>query len=277
MAASITLNASQTFALVQRGKTTKARNQAANRLATGQRISSVTDSPQDYFQAKGLSERASALQATKSGIGQGIEALMASEAATKAVDSLGNQLKGLATAAQSADPTERAALAQQFDTVRQQLDSLVGDASYQGVNLLSNPAGTLTVTVGEQAGSTVSVAGVASDSTSLGVGTATTTYNNFANASDIDNAIAAVDKAMTSVRGTAATLGGNTGLLQIRERFASNLSNTLQDGAAKLTEADLNAESARLVASRARDGLAAQGQRIAARAEANVLQIVKGG
>lgn len=50
------------------------------------------------------------------------------------------------------------------------------------------------------------------------------------------------------MRVQAAGLGNSIAALQVRDDFIDELTNTLEDGAAKLVEVDLNEEGARLLA-----------------------------
>ncbi len=271
------LSSSQTKALFARTNAQEARNQAAERLATGQKVNKITDNPKDYLLAKALSERVGTLQETKQEISQGIETLRATQAGTQAVEDLSNQLKGIALSAKDASATEKAELAKQFNTVKSQLDNLVNDTSYQGKNLIGTGGSDLTVDVGDKSGGTLTVSAKASDSASLGIKDASADYNDFATQADIDAAIADIDAARTTIRSTESTIGANVGVLQTRERFSQQLANIHEEGASKLTEADLNEEAAKQLSAGVRDGLAGAAQRIAAKSEASVLELVRGG
>ena len=58
------------------------------------------------------------------------------------------------------------------------------------------------------------------------------------------------------MRTTQSTLGGNNALINTRFAFTENLINTLEDGAAKLINADLAEEAANLLAVQTRHDLA---------------------
>lgn len=276
MVEAISLSAAQSQTLTAQRRTSAIRNEASQRLATGRRISKITDGAHDFLRARTLTNRAGALLEAKSGIAQGIDSLLAAQTGLQAVGQLGQQLKGLAILAQSAEGSDRTDLAKQFDTVRQQLDNLVGDVSYQGVNLLSNPPDTLRVSLGDQPGTTLNVAGQASDATGLGIGSASASYGNFATQANIDSAITALDSALSSLQSREFSIVGNAAILGVREDFTQNLADTLQSGADKLIAADLNTEGARLLSANVRDQLSVQGQRIAARSDQLVVELVQG-
>lgn len=271
--ADVTLNPVQRDILIQRLNVAAVREQTTERLSTGRKINSVTDGPHDYFRASALTARVNDLLATKSDIGRGIDTLAASQVGTDAIEKLADQLKGLAYSAEGNEAL-RSTLAEQFDVVRGQIDNLVKDTSFLGVNLLSNPADSLRVSVSDQPGKELTVTGDASDSAGLSIGSAVSDYGNFATLADIENALTAVDAAISQVRRTASDIGSNAAILQVREDFTQDLANVLQSGADKLVSADLNAEGAKALAAGVRDSLAGEAQRIAARSEAAVVDLI---
>ncbi len=143
--------------------------------------------------------------------------------------------------------TLRAAAETQFDSLRTQIDNLVNDSTFLDVNLLKASPDSLTVKFNESGTAILTVSGIASDSTALGM-SAVDSADSFATDAGIDTVVAQLDAALTTLRTTQSTLGGNNTLINIRLTFTENLSNTLEDGAAKLINTDLNAEAANLLA-----------------------------
>jgi len=277
MVDSVSLSPSTRLTLLERIEIARERDEASNRLATGQRATRISDDPQDFLRASALSARVNSLLDAKANIGQAISSLETAQIGLEAVEKLGEQLKGIAYAAQSATGAEKDALIAQFDVTRQQLDKLVGDVSYQGSNLISSPPDSQRVNLNDQPGSDLTVDGQASDVASLNVGSATADYNNFATIPDIETAIAAVDDALSAVRANASRIGNNAAILTTRETFTQDLANSLQDGADDLLKADINLEGARLLAANVRGDLGLAGQRITARSESLIVDLVRGG
>lgn len=267
-------NATRSF-LTARTDLTAVRNDAASRLSTGLKVASITDDARSFLQAQSLLQRVGTLRESKADIAQGISALRATQAGTQAIESLTDQLQSIATAAQSADADEKARLAVQFDEIRSQIDSIAADTTYQGTALIDNPASDLDVNLSDRTGVTLTVEGQASDSTSLGIGNAAS-YNGFATSTDIDNALAAIDAARTTVRATESAQVSNTSFLNTREAFNEQLSNTLQSGADKLTLTDINLDGATLLAANVRDSLAISSQRITAQSERLIGDLIRG-
>ena len=175
---------------------------------------------------------------------------------TNNVNDLATDL-GLATSTNStlATNTLRAAAETQFDSLRTQIDNLVNDTTFLGVNLLKASPDSLTVIFNEAGTATLTVSGIASDVAALGI-SAVDSADSFATDAGIDTIVAQLDAALTTLRTTQSTLGGNNTLINIRLTFTENLMNTLEEGSAKLINADLNAEAANLLALQIRHDLA---------------------
>ena len=142
----VTLTAAVRQNLLSLQNTSDLINRTQNRLSTGLRVASAIDDPVAFFQAKGLSDRASDFDEKKQGIDQGISSLTAATDAIEGVENLIQQLKGLATNAKSATTsTEISNIITQFNDLRSQVNNLTSDASYQGLNLVNGTGSTLTV------------------------------------------------------------------------------------------------------------------------------------
>jgi len=170
--ADITLSASVRSNLLSLQSTTDLIGRTQSRLSTGLRVAGPIDDPVSYFQAKGLSDRASDFGEKKDNIDQGISSLTAATDAIAAVESLVQQLKGLATNAKSSTTsTQVDNIVTQFNDLRAQINNLTTDASYQGLNLVNGTGSTLSVNFSNDTASILNVASVdiRVDSTGLDV------------------------------------------------------------------------------------------------------------
>lgn len=112
--------------------------QVQSRLSTGLRVATAIDDPVSYFQSKSLMDRASDLNVRKDQINQGISTVTAASNGLQGVTDVIRQLQGLMASARSASSsTAIEDLVTQFNMLRQQIDSLAADASYQGINLIN--------------------------------------------------------------------------------------------------------------------------------------------
>jgi flagellin-like hook-associated protein FlgL len=117
-------------------------DQTQTRLSTGNKINSALDGPVAYFASKGLNNRADELSTLKDSIGQSISTIQAANQAATQISSYLDQAQALINQAEQnlgSDQSSvdlRASLAQQYNTLLDQIDKLAQDASYNGKNLV---------------------------------------------------------------------------------------------------------------------------------------------
>jgi len=157
-----------------------------------------------------------------------------------------------------------------YNELRIQIDELAGDASYKGVNILTGDD--LTVNFNEDQTSQLVIRGA--DLTVEGdLSVSEITGNAWESETSIGLAIAELAAAKETLRTQASTFGGNMSVVEVRSDFTDQLIVNLETGAAELTIADLNEESANLLALQTRQSLATTALSIASQAEQNVLQL----
>ncbi|HEY3917809.1 MAG TPA: flagellin [Stellaceae bacterium] len=258
-----------------------------NHLATGLSVASATDNAVAYFQAQSLTDRASDLINRKSAIEQGIQSLTtATQGITSAVSIL-QQMEGIVNGAATQTPPQRAAADTQFNTLGQQLSTLLNDATYQGLNLVNATTGNLTLQFSITSTSIMKINGqnmlfsklvTAGKALAKGSGAASLLIS--IKFSQVSNKISLFTKifntlqtAVFKAQGAAQTLGGNVDFLQTRLSFTENYITTLNGGASDLTVADVNLESTNLVTLQTRQQLAIQSLSIATQSEQAVLRL----
>ena len=182
----VTLSAATQSALLLTQRTTALAARISERIATGLRVTRAADDAAAFFVAQSLTRRAGDLLVLKDGINQSVSALGGALSGISAITAIANQLEGIAIAARGGSANDRASAAAQFDALRAQIDSLAGDAGFNGINLISASPGYLTVAFNETGTSSLTVPGVASDTASLGIGTAAGSFNNFSTDADLN-------------------------------------------------------------------------------------------
>ena len=173
-----------------------------------------------------------------------------------------------ATIAAGTASTDRSGFATQFDELRTQIDQLVQDAGFNGVNLLNGDS--LTVTFNEDGSSTLGIAGITFDSAGLGI---SASANTFQTDYDINAALTELSTATASLRSQASKFGSNLSVVETRQDFTKSLINVLETGAANLTLADTNEEGANLLALQTRQQLSSTALSLASQADQNVLRL----
>ena len=89
----------------------------------------------------------------------------------------------------------------------------------------------------------------------------------------ISNSITEVEAAVSKLRNMASVFGNNYSIVENRESFTENLINVLEEGADKLTLADMNEESANMLALQTRQQLAINSLSLASQAAQSVLSL----
>ncbi len=279
MANDVTLTAAVRSNLLSLQNTSDLIARTQNRLSTGLRIASPLDDGRAFFEAKALTDRAADIAEKKDGIDQAINSVKVTLEAVESIDNLIKQMKGLATGAKSASGSELAAIVDQYNELRSQVDALANDASYQGVNLVNSTGNSLTVEFSTNTASVLTIQGVNIQAHSVNglsinaAGTAGGAVGTFTNIANIDSAIGEIDTAIATLRGHAQALGSRVALLQTRLDFTDSYVNNLEEGAGKLTLADINEEGANLVALQTRQQLGISALAFAGQAEQAVLQL----
>jgi len=252
---------------------------AQKRLATGLKVNSALDDPISFFAAQEHNQRAADLTALKDGMSEAIQTIKSANVGVETVSDLIAQAKSLAQSALSANSTDAAIFATQFGTVINEIDKVALDSGYRGINLLQ--AATLTVefapTAGDSRLTVTGFGGVGTNFDIAGMSAAGTgggwVSGGSVQSSAIQGAINGLDEAMGVLRTNSKTLSSNLSIITAREEFTSEMVNTLQDGAAKLTEADMNKEGANMLMLQTRQALGTTSLSLASQAAQSVLRL----
>ena len=164
--------------------------------------------------------------------------------------------------------TDRQKYALQINEILTQIDNLAKDAGYKGINLLQ--MNTLTVIFNEDRSSQIEVKGTDASSVGLMLDEA---VNNWQTNEDIETSIRQTEEAISSLRIMASDYGNYYSIVQNRQSFTKSLVNVLTEGADNLTLADMNEESANMLALQTRQQLAINSLSLASQAAQGVLQL----
>jgi flagellin-like hook-associated protein FlgL len=265
----IVLSAGVRSNLLQLQKTSDLISSTQTKLATGKRVNSALDNPINFFTAQGLSNRANDLTALLDSMSNGINTIQAANNGLTSITKLVQSAQALISQAQqTSDAPTRLSLSTQFQAIKAQIDTLAGDSSFNGINLLKG--NNLTVTLNETGSSSVTITAVTFDSAGLGINNAT---NNWAAAADITAASTDLTAALTKLRSQSQSFGSSLSTVQIRQDFTKSMINTLQTGSDSLTLADSNEEGANLLALQTRQQLSTTALSLASQASQAVLRL----
>ncbi|HEY8574711.1 MAG TPA: flagellin [Devosia sp.] len=179
-----------------------------------------------------------------------------------------------ATSHKIAGNSVREGLAKQFNELKDQLNKLSDDASFNGINLLRGDQ--LTITFNETGNSFMQIKagddrGVNSQSLDISDLSAVELDAD----ENIDKLLGDIKLALNEVRSQSSAFGSNLSIVQNRQDFTKNMINTLETGAANLTLADMNAEAANLLALQTRQSLSSSALSMASQADQGVLQLLR--
>src|SRR5690606_20609697 len=158
--------------------------------------------------------------------------------------------------------------------LRDALDKLSDDASFNGVNLLRGDL--LTITFNETGTSSIDVQtkdSMALNSAKLEIFDLEPKELDLD--SGIDELLGTLKNALAHVRTQSSNFGQNLSLVENRQNFTKQMINTLQTGAANLTLADMNEEAANLLALQTRQQLSSNSLSLASQADQSVLQLLR--
>ncbi len=156
--------------------------------------------------------------------------------------------------------------ANDYNTVRAQINDLVKDAEYRGVNLLRGD--NLTTYFNEDNTSKLVTYGKTFTADGLGMVTA-----NFSSSAAIENIATLTKTALNTVRTFGASLANNLAIIQARQTFTQETINTLKAGSDALTNADLNEEGANLLALQTAQQLGVTALSLASQSQQSVLRL----
>jgi flagellin len=279
MANAITLTSGMRKNLFSLQNTEKMLQTTQTRLATGLRVQKAVDDPINYFTALEHRQRADDLSARKDEMSESIQLVNAANDGVESISALIASAKSLAQSALSSSGTDSIdALRSQYTEVLNQIDLLAEDSGYKGVNLLDSSSVVHTVKFDETGASSLDIRGFDASSTGATLELVTADTNGWntgstANSTAINSAITALDDATSALRSEASKLSTNLSTITIRQDFTSNMINTLQDGAANLTNADMNEEGANMLMLQTRQQLGTTSLSLASQAAQSVLRL----
>ena len=159
----------------------------------------------------------------------------------------------------------------QYNEILDQIDQLAKDSGYKGVNLLQG--NDLKVVFNEDRSSYLTINGTFADTSDKGLKISRAEDWTNPDNEAIDASISELENAITSLRNMASEFGNNYSIVENRENFTESLINVLEEGSDKLTLADMNEESANMLALRTRQQLAINSLSLASQAAQSVLSL----
>jgi flagellin-like hook-associated protein FlgL len=211
-------------------------------------------------------------------MGEAVQTIQAANNGIEGLLALIENARSLAQSALSADTTTDAdKLEKQYNEILGQIDTMAKDSGYKGINLLESSTKAITVKFDETGvESKITITGF--DGSSSGLKISATSgqpwqADSVIGTANIETDIKELDGARTTLRSQAKALASNLSVITTRQDFTSKMINTLNDGAANLTLADMNEEGANMLMLQTRQALATTSLSLASQAAQSVLKL----
>ncbi len=166
----VTLSSSMQSVLLGLKNSTDVIDRTTSRMASGIKVQSPGDDPLVFFRANEHLFRASSLNVRKDEVGEVIQTIKAAKNGSEAILSLVNQAKSIAQSARKTESRlEKDLLRVQYNAILYQIDTLMKDSGYRGVNLLAGTSHMLKAYFDENGASQITIRGFDSSSSGLGL------------------------------------------------------------------------------------------------------------
>jgi flagellin len=270
--ATINTNPGAMIALQNLNKTNMELQQVQQRINTGLAVSSAKDNGGVYAIAQSMRADLGGYKAVNQSIDLAVSTVDVALAAGEAVSDLLVEMKekALAGADSSLDTASRNALNEDFKALRDQIDTIVSNAEFNGTNLIdgSNTAG-ISALANADGSNTVDV-----DDEDLSLGGSIITLAataSFGTAAAASTAAGTIETSLDNLNSALARLGTGSKALEVHKTFVGKLSDAVEKGIGNLVDADLAKESARLQSLQVKQQLGIQALSIANSAPSTVL------
>ena len=259
MGMSVNTNVGAMLALQNLNKTNSMLETTQLHITTGLKVNGPKDDAATYAIAQRMRGDIAGMGAVKTALSNGEATVKVAITAGKAVADMLTEMKAKTVQANQAglDTASRDALQNDFTSLRNQLETIVQTAEFNGKNLITTGASALTV-LSTVDGSTISVTAQIMNATALGLDTST-----LANASGAATALTSIDAAINSVTSSLASLGSSSKRIDVQSEFTVQLVDILKEGVGNLVDADLAEESASLQSLQIKQQLGVQALSIA--------------
>ncbi len=271
MAISVNTNTGALVALQNLNTTNRQLGTVQNRISTGLKVANAKDNGGVFAIAQKLRADVRSLDVVDQSLSRVQSLVDVSAAAGQAISDLLIDLKEKALAATdtSLDSASRTALNEDFKALRDQITTIVNNASFNGTNLINNSTAAINALASADGTKTITVLDEALQlSGSIITVTTTEQVNTVTNAKA---ALTAVKASLNNVNASLARLGTKSRALEIQSEFLTKLSDAVVASIGSLVDADLAKESANLQALQVKQQLGVQALSIANQAPQTIL------
>ncbi len=273
MTMSVNTNTGAMIALQNLNATNRELSEVQSRINTGLKVASAKDDGAIFAIAQKMRRDVSSLGVVRESLDRVMSANDVALAAGEAISDLLVEMKEKALAAsdESIDSASRSALDEDFKALRDQITTIVENASFNNINLVDGSTSSITALASANGSSTITVD---SEDLTLSGSTITITASTQINSqSGAASVVSAIDTSIENVNNSLARLGTASKKLEVHDQFVSRLTDSLKSGIGNLVDADLAVESARLQSLQTKQQLGTQALSIANQAPQAILSL----
>jgi flagellin len=272
---SVNTNSDAAIALQNLNDTNQQISNVQTEINTGYAISSPTQNGAIWAIAQGQRAQVQALGAVVQSLQRGVSAVDVALSAGQTVSDLLVQIKTkvLAAADTSLNTSSRDDLNNDFKSLLSQITTVVGNANFNGVNLLTSGAQNYNALANADGTQTITVQ--AQDLALGGPNIGLSAGSSFSTATQAQSFINSVNTAIQNVSTALGALGTGSNALTSQLNFVSTLSSTLNTGIGNLVDADMAQASAQLQALQTKQQLGIQALSIANGESSNLLTLFR--
>ncbi len=275
MSFSVNTNTGALVALQYLNSTQSQLSTTQAQINSGLKVASARDDGSTFAIAQNQRGAVAGYAAVTDSLNRGTSAVDVALSAGQSISDLLIQLKTKALAASdsSLDTTSRQALNQDFVALRDQITTIVKNASFNGTNLVDGSTTQITALASADGTRRITTAAQKlSLSGSIVTVTQTATISTQTKASTL---VATIQKSLTAVNSALAKLSAGAKKFSIQATFSQKLSDTLTAGIGNLVDADLAKASASLQALQVKQQLGVQALSIANQAPQTILSLFR--
>lgn len=243
----ITVNTNVNSLLAQQslGSNQSGLSQALNRLSSGLRINSAKDDAAGLAIAQHMQESSGALRQGARNGNDGVSLIQTAQSAMNGTMNLLQRMREISSQASSGtySTTDLGNLDKEFQALKGEVGRIAAVTSFNGISLLSNSTGSLSIQVGDgnTSNDRLTVTLTQTDTTTLGINADSVTSN--ANAQTaMDNLSAAIGQISVGL----AQLGANERNLDAAVSNNNSLATNLDNAKSRIMDADFAVESGNL-------------------------------
>jgi flagellin len=272
---SVNTNTGALIALQYLNNTQAQLSQTQSAINSGMKVANAKDDGAVFAQAQNMRGDVAAYQSVQDSLNRGMSTVDVAMSAGQSISDLLIDMKAKALSASdtSLDTASRSAMNQDFVALRDQISTIVGNAQFNGYNLVNGSTTQVTALASTDGSRRITVSGenmsLSGSIVTLSTGASISTQ---AGASTM---VAAIQASLVNVDAALGKLSAGSKKLSIQVDFSQKLSDALTGGIGNLVDANMANESAQLQSLQVKQQLGVQALSIANQAPQTILSLFR--